>query len=175
MKFENVKHLIKQKVKTVDVKGFKFNIQQYIPHYEKKQIIDITLQQSLENSIYNEVLLDMYFHLNLIFTITDIEFSAEDREDYFTLFDNIIQSGLLNVVMENINREEYNQLLSYLKDQLTRNNEKQLSFVHLISSEFMDNLSKNAEAARNIVDSFDKEKYSEVINFAKAINNGKIN
>ena len=42
-----------------------------------------------------------------------------------------------------------------------------------LAQNFITNLPKQAEAMQNILDNFDKEKYQEVINFAKAANGGR--
>ena len=39
-------------------------------------------------------------------------------------------------------------------------------------SKIIDDLPRNADAAQKIIDNFDKEKFKEVMNFVKAINNG---
>jgi len=43
-----------------------------------------------------------------------------------------------------------------------------------IIAKLVDDLPKNAEVAKNIVENFDQNKFDQVLAFAKSVNNGKI-
>jgi hypothetical protein len=63
-------------------------------------------------------------------------------------------------------------LYSYLETVMSDVIEQKLSVSGLIQS-FIQDLPAQAEAAMNIVNNFDKEKFQNVINFAKAANGGR--
>lgn len=49
-------------VNTVDFNGNKIEILKYLPIEEKYDLISVTLQKSLEDTLYNPLKVDMYFH-----------------------------------------------------------------------------------------------------------------
>ena len=70
---------------------------------------------------------------------------------------------------EQMNEFDYSELFNMLDDTKRELTEYKRSISALIQSLIID-LPKQAEAAKQIVDSFDAEKYQNVINFAKAAN-----
>lgn len=156
---------------------FKINEQQievkkYLPISDKNDLITISLQKAEENGYYNEVLLDVYFHLNIVYLYTDIDFSAEDREDELALYDMLETNNIIDIVISNIGEEEYNNL----RELLVTTRDMKLKYENsaaAVLNKFVTDLPKNAAVAADIVNSFDKEKYSEVANFAAAANGGR--
>ena len=148
------------------------NVKEYLPASDKIDLIQIALQKSEEDGIYNEIKLDMYFHLNLIYLYTDIEFSIEDREDEMQLYDILESNDIINQVIACIPEEEYNSLKEYLvameESYLTYKNTAAAVLTKIIQD-----LPKNAAAAKEIVDSFDPSKYQAVADFATAANGGR--
>ena len=136
-------------------------------------IVKLILSSSEEGSIYNVVLLDMYFHLYLVFAYTNID--TMDIPDNFNdgqLFDLFQSSGLLNEILIKIPKEQYEALADTIKKQV----ELQLKYgssAGALIAKFINDLPRNAQAAREIVDSFDKEKFKEVIDFATYANGGR--
>ena len=45
---------------------------------DKNDLLQITFQKSEINNQYNELLLEIFFHLNILYLYTDINFSEED-------------------------------------------------------------------------------------------------
>ena len=147
-------------------------VKKYIPTSDKIDLIQIALQKSEENGIYNEVKLDCYFHLNIIYLYTDIEFSEEDREDEMKLYDILEHNDIINQVIAAIGEDEYNDLIDKLDDMKYESlNYKNTAAAVL--TRIIQDLPKNAAAAKEIVDSFDRDKYQEVVDFATAANGGR--
>lgn len=166
------------KLKTVntthefDFNGNTIKILNYLPVDDKYDLIMITLQKSLENGYYNPLKIDMYFHLNLLYLYTDINFTDKQREDENKIYDAIKSNGLLDAFLEAFGENEYNELFTMLED--TKN--EILNYKHSTSAliqSLINDLPKQAEAVQKIIDNFDKEKYQNVIDFAKAANGGR--
>lgn len=156
----------------VTVNDKEIEVLHYLPIADKIDLIQIALQKAMENGIYNEMKLEVYFNLNLIYMYTNLEFEADDLEDEFKLYDELESNNVFLSVISAIPQEEYDALLNFLT--LTKKNyEKNKRSAAALLQSVIQDLPKNAAAAREIVDSFDPEKYSEVVNFAKNANGGR--
>lgn len=172
MQYKDLNFKVKKDVNTVIINDKEIEVLQYLPVEDKIDLIQITLQKSEENGIYNEMKLEVYFNLNLIYMYTNLEFDITDIEDEFKLYDELESNGVFTSVVEAMADQEYDSLVTYLQLMQENNEQHKLSAVALLQSVIQD-LPKNAAAAREIVDSFDPNKYSEVVNFAKNANNGQ--
>ena len=114
----------------------------------------------------------MYFHLNLIYLYTNISFTEKQREDEEKLYDLLDSNGLIDLIVSNIPEFEYKDLLEKTTEKI-KHELKYNTTAAAIISKLINDLPKNAQAAANIVESFDKEKYKAVVDFAKAANGGR--
>ena len=154
----------------IEIQGKKINIKKYLPINDKKDLVEITLQKAEQaDGTYNEILIDMYFNLHLIYLYTDIVFTDEDREDEMKLYDELESSGLLERILDKIPDEEYNTLMDYLKAMRKEISSYKHSAAAMVQKLIVD-LPKNAEAAAKIVQNFNPEKYNEVVDFAQHAN-----
>jgi hypothetical protein len=166
------------KLKTdTSVKTFKFNdteieILNYLPIEDKYDLIMVTLQKAKEGSIYNSIKLDVYFHLNLVYMYTNLSFTDKQREDELKIYDNLKSNGFMDLFLEALGEKEYNELFQFMTDEIKTEMKYNLSMSGVISKIITD-LPKNAEAAMDIVNNFDKSKFQEVIDFAQAANGGR--
>lgn len=140
---------------------------QYLPISDKIDLIQVALQKSEENGIYNDMKLEVYFNVNLIYLYTDILFTEKQKEDEFAIYDAFQSSGLLNEIIAAMDAKEYNTLLNFLgvmkQDNLTYGNS-----AAAVIRQIVQDLPKNAEAAANLVEGFDETKYKQVIDLAQA-------
>ena len=150
----------------------KINVLQYLPIEDKIDLIQIALQKSLENNVYNEMKLDMYFNLYLVYMYTDLEFTDEEREDEFKLYNELQSNDIIAHTIAGMDEGEYDSLLDYLKIMQVNNESYKKSAAALLQT-FIQDMPKNAAAAADIVDHFDKEKYKNVVEFAKSANGGR--
>ena len=160
-----------------DFNTFTFNGQQvkvlkYLTTSDKNDLIAITLQKSKEEGLYNEIFMDVFFHLNIIYLYSNIEFSAEDRIDELELYDKLEYSGFIDEFVANMEKEEYDMLVKELNtakvNHLTYDNTAAAVVRHLITD-----LPANIEAAKDLVENFEPEQFQEVIDFATAANGGR--
>ena len=152
--------------------GNEIEVLDYLPIEDKYDLIMITLQKSLEDGYYNPIKIDEFFHLHLIYMYTNINFKKKKKEDEHKLYDSLKSNGLIDAFIEQMNEFDYSELFNMLDDTKKELTNYKRSTSALIQSLIVD-LPKQAEAAKQIVDSFDAEKYQNVINFAKAANGGR--
>ena len=163
--------------KTNEIKTFKWGdkeieVKQYLPIQDKYDLVMITLQKSAEGGIYNPLKLDIYFHLNLLYLYSNIEFSEQERENEEDLCDILENSGFMAEFLKTLNENEYNYLLDKIEELSLKIEEYNTTAASVIRG-LIDDLPANAEAAQKIVENFDPTKYQAVIDFAKAANGGR--
>lgn len=144
----------------------------YLPIEEKSSLINIVLQQSLVDNVYRPILMDMYFHLYLVYLYTNISITDKQKQDDFKIYNTFKSSGLMDMIIEAIPEEEYQMLYKYLIEESETRTKNNQSLVGLIQS-LINDLPAQAQAVSDIVNNFDKEKYQNVIDFAKAANGGR--
>lgn len=152
--------------------GKEIQVLNYLDINNKYDLIMITLQKSEENGIYNPLKLEMYFHLHLIYLYTNITFTEKQKEDESKIYDILKSNGFIYQFLNTIKDEEYNflfEMLNETKNELMKYKNTAGSVIQSI----IQDLPKNAQIASEIVESFDKEKYQEVINFARAANGNR--
>ena len=103
---------------------------------------------------------------------TDINFTDKQREDEEKIYDNLKSNGILDKFLEIIPDNEYNDLYEWLittQEALEQHNNSFVGFLQ----KFIGDMPKNAEAMKDIVNNFDKDKFQEVVDFARAANGGR--
>ena len=88
---------------------------QYLPIEDKIDLIQIALQRSLENGIYNPLKLDMYFNLYIVYMYSNFEFTDEEKADEFKLYNELQSNDIIIHVIAGMADGEYDCLLDYLK------------------------------------------------------------
>ena len=166
--FTSLKLKVKDDIKTVDLGDKILEVKQYLPAEDKYDLIMITLQESKESGVYNQFKMDMFFHLNLVFMYSNIQFTDKQKEDLVKLYDLLESNGIISAVVAAIPEEEYNYLFDAMNDIAEAYSKYDNSFAGVVNN-FMVNMPINAAETAKIVESFDPEKYGEVINFAKSI------
>ena len=170
--YANLKLKVNTEVKSVDYNGNAIEVLQYLPVDDKYSLINVTLQKAKEGSIYNPLKKDMYFHLNLVYMYSSLTFTDKQREDESKLYDTLVSNGLMDLIIEAIPESEYTILYSYLDEQETDILTYKNTFSGAVS-EIIENLPLRAEEMQTIVNTFDPEKFQNVLDFAKAANGGR--
>ena len=170
--FASLKLKSNNSVKTINYNESLIEVNQYLPIEDKYDLIMITAQKALENNIYNPLKIDMYLHLHIIYLYTNITFTDKQRENESKLYDLLMSNGIMESVIASIPEDEYNFIFSMLEDYIKLDMENRRSVTALISK-FIDDLPAGAQAAMNLVNKFDPEKYQAVIDFATAANGGR--
>ena len=166
--FASLKLKVRDDIREIDLGDKKIEVKQYLPAEDKYDLIMITLQESKEEGVYNHFKMDMFFHLNIIFMYTNLQFTDKQKEDLIKLYDILESNGIINAVVAAIPEDEYNYLFDTMETVAKARSKYDNSFAGILNN-FMVNMPINAAEANKIVENFDPEKYGEVINFAKAI------
>lgn len=170
--YANMKLKVNTEVKTFDFGGQKVEVLQYLPAQDKYDLLMITLQKSLEDNLYNEFKLNLYFELHLVYMYTNISFTEKQREDEFKLYDTLKSNGFYEKFFQVINEDEYNELFEQLNAIKNASFKNKRSVAAIISG-LINDLPANAEAAAKIVESFDPNQFKAVVDFARYANGGR--
>ena len=157
---------------TVLIGDTDIEVLQYISIEDKNSIISLALQNSVEDTIYNECKLKMYFELYIVYTYSNIEFTAEERADAITTYDILASNGIIQAVLAALPEKEYVELYNMLET-TKKNKMKYNNSIAATINHFINDLPANAEAAREIIEKFNPEDFQQVLNFAKAANGGR--
>ena len=172
MKYSDLNLKINTNTNIANIGDKEIKVLQYLPLEDKIDLIQIALQKSEENGIYNEMKLDMYFNLYIIYMYTDLEFTDEQKANEFTLYNELQSNEIIINIIGAIDEDEYITLIDYL-EMMKKNNEKYKRSAAALFQTMIQDLPKNAAAAAEIVDNFDPEKYENVTNFARSLNGGR--
>lgn len=167
----NLKLKTDTSTETIDWNNNSIEIKQYLPIEEKYNLVMVTLQEAKESNIYNPLKIDLFFHLNLVYMYTNINFTEKQKEDASKLYDNLMSSGLLAQIISKIPTEEYDMLYTYLENVKNDLDKYGQSFKAILDA-IINELPEKASEAMKILESFNPEDYKSVIAFAKASNNG---
>lgn len=148
------------------------NVLQYLPIEDKNDIIYITLQNSEENGLYNLLKVKMFFELYITYLYTDIEFTEEEKSDPITLYDTLASMGIISAIMSAMNPNELEYLMTTMKDTMDMKIKYKNTIASVVNG-FIEELPKNAQAAKDIIEKFKPEDFQQVLNFAMAANGGR--
>lgn len=172
--FSSLKLKIDNSVKEFDFNGVKIEVKQYLPIEDKNDLIQVALQKSEEDGIYNETKLEMYFNLNLIYLYTNITFTEKQKEDEAKLYDLLESNGLVTTIIQNIDSKEYGSLLDYL-DKIKYATLKYKTTAAALLQSVIRDLPANAQAAADIIENFNPENFQNVMNIVQMANASGMN
>lgn len=159
-------------VKKIKLNDKEIQVKQYLPISDKMDVIQIAIQKADNGQYINQLALQMFFELNLVYSYSNIEVTQEERDDEFSLYDKWTLDGTFNAVISEIPSREYT-ILQDSVDAMIEDLMRYRGTAAAVINSFIQDLPRNAEIAKEIVDSFDPEKYKEVVEFAKAANGGR--
>lgn len=172
MEFKELNLQINQNVKSVKINNKDIKVKQYLPIDLKINLVQLTLQESLEDNIYNAGLLDAYFNTFIVMYYTDLEFTDEQKQDILGLFDIFESNGFIDAVCNVIPQIELEDLTSFLNEQKNYNMTYKTSTACLVN-QFINELPDQMNKVGEIINNFDPSKYQAVIDFATAANGGR--
>lgn len=168
MIYSDIKITPIQEYNIINFNNHEIKVLKYLPVEEKFDLIMIALQKSIVNGIYNPIRLKVFFTLNIMYLYTDILFEVEERVDEGALYDELMRNGLIQLVLNAFDAEEWHELNKMFNETLEAEKAYRTTAAAIIAK-LVDDMPKNAEAAKNIVETFDESKFSEVLNFAKRL------
>ena len=166
--FTNLKLKINTEVNTFQFGENKTKIEvlKYLPIEDKNDLIHIALQNAEEDGIYNDILLEMYFNLYIIYFYTNINFTDKQKEDPAKLYDQMQSNGLITSVIEAMDNDEYANLLTSLEVIRDANLTYKNTAGAVLQSVIQD-LPRNAAAAAQIINNLNPEQFQEVQRLAQ--------
>lgn len=170
MKYSDLNLSINNDTVTTQTPFGDIEVRKYLPVEDKIDLIEIALQKSEENGIYNEMKLAMYFNLYIVYMYTDLEFTDKEKADEYKLYNELESNNIIISVLGAL--DEYEELFHYLNIMKDIKMRYKTSAAAMVQT-FVQDMPRNAAAMSEIVDNFDKEKYKEVVEFAKYANGGR--
>jgi hypothetical protein len=146
-------------------------VKQYLPIQEKLGLIGrvVMFAHEQDYNYSNPVKIGVYRDLEIVFTYTNISFTDKQKEDLPKLYDTLLSSGLLDIVLAAIPDEEYAVLNDYIEDYMTQDMEYNTTAAAMLKTALAE-IPKHMGEATKIMNTFDASKLTEVINFAKQAN-----
>ena len=85
-----------------------YEVKKYLPLEKKLELVANIVNQSVDdNGFYNPMRVEMFIVLECVFAYTNLDFSDEDMENLFELYDRLTQAGvylaMLSVIEEELN------------------------------------------------------------------------
>jgi hypothetical protein len=170
--YANLKLKPNTSVSSFEFCGQQVEVLNYLPIEDKYDFVMITLQKAEDEGIYNPLLLDLYFHLHLVYMYTNLSFTDKQKENELKIYDTLVSNGFFEKFYEVFNQDEYNDLMTYIE-------ELQEMFLYYrntagaVIQSIIQDLPKNAQVAADIVESFNPSQYQAVMDFAMAANGGR--
>ena len=170
--YANLKLKVNKEVKTFNFMEQEIEVLQYLPIEDKRDLISIVCQNAEENGIYNSLLIDTYFHLYLVYMYTNLSFNDKQKDNEMKLYDTLKSNGFFEEFLGAMNEDEYNELYEYIEDTMKMTLKFKNTAGAVLQSIIQD-LPANAQAAADIIENFDKDKFMNVVNFATVANAGR--
>ncbi len=170
--YANLKLKTSTEVNTFEFQSQTVEVLRYLPIDDKYDLVMIALQKAEQDGIYNPILFDMYFHLYLVYMYTNISFTERQKDNEPHLYDTLVSNGLMDLFIDAMELSEYESLMLYA-DELMENTLRYKNTAGAVLQSVIQDLPKSAQAAADIVNSFDPKEYQSVIDFANAANGGR--
>lgn len=156
--FKSLNLKVNDSVKTITINGIDIEIKNYLPIEDKMDLIQIALQQAENATGYDSILVDIYFHLYLVYFYTNIKFTEEEKAEPLKLFDILDSNNIISIVASSIPSTEFEDMKDYIYNQLENNIKFKTSLIYILNI-LMDKI-KDATKYLNDVD---YEKIAEII------------
>lgn len=133
IKFDSLNLNIDDEVKKIKINDTEIEVKNYLSINDKVTLVQLVLQQATDSDIYNSLLLEAYFNLYLVFFYTNLEFTDEQKENAMNTFDLLESNGVIDLVINAIDKEEYEDLYNALLEQRDLNIKYQTSVTYSVS------------------------------------------
>lgn len=142
-------------------------VKQYLPIIYKLEIITNAVQEGFSADVYISKAVEAIANVFTVFYYTDLEFTQEEKNNLFILYDEMYSSGLLDTIFAAIPKEELEEIYEGVYTFQRAKEETRLSISATIR-ELIETLPQNFEEIGKMVENFDPEQYQKVLDFAKA-------
>ena len=167
--FSSLKLKTKDDVKTFTMGEKEIEVKQYLPAKEKNDLLEATLQEAAKGTIFNTHLMEVFFHVYLVFEYTNINFTDAQKVDLLKLYDILETNGIIEQVVSNIPEAEYNYLVDELEE-MAEGIMKYMRSTKAIVDDLMQFAPKQSEQIAENLANFDLEKYQQIMSIAQETN-----
>ena len=153
---------------TIKIADKDIEVLNYLPIEDKYDLIQATLQQSVEGIGFNEILIEMNFYLNVVFLYSNISFTETQKEDRYKLYDILESNGIINEIVNAIPVQEFKSLMDSFdleKKRVGRENRSSAGILNNIISK----LPNKAQETSDILKNINFEDMKDVVNFANEL------
>ena len=153
---------------TIKIADKDIEVLNYLPIEDKYDLIQATLQQSVEGIGFNEILIEMNFYLNVVFLYSNISFTETQKEDRYKLYDILESNGVINEIVNAIPVQEFKNLMDSFdleKKRVGRENRSSAGILNNIISK----LPNKAQETSDILKNINFEDMKDVVNFANEL------
>ena len=146
-----------------------FSVIDYLPIQDKLDLVNIAIAKSRDgyNNI-NRYLAKELMNLYIVIMYTNISFTEKQKKNEYKLYDILKSNQVIETVIKAIPQQEYLELQTLLEMLIEDEKNMNKSIAGAINN-LLENLPKSAEAAQDIINSFDQEKYGQVLDLAKSV------
>lgn len=157
-----------EEVNKISIADKEIEVKTYLPIEDKYDLIQATLQQSVEGIGFNEILIEMNFYLNVVFLYSNISFTETQKEDRYKLYDILESNGVINEIINAIPVQEFKSLMDSFdleKKRVDRENRSSAGILNNIISKLPNKAQETADILKNI----NFEDMKDVVNFANEL------
>ena len=172
MLYKDLNLKVKDQTETISIQGQDINVLQYLPVRDKNDLVQIALQNSRENGVINEIKLEVYFNMYIVYFYTDLVFEDEEKADPGQLYDELQSNKILTRILGAMDEDEYDYLVDYL-DKMRKSQDAYENSAAGVIKMLSQDLPKNAAEAADLLKNVDLSKYEQVNKFAEAANGGR--
>ena len=106
--FSKLKCKINEEIKTISFNDETIEVKQYLPIQDKLTLVGrvVEFAHDQDHNYSNPIKADVFRDLEIIFNYTNISFTDKQKEDIPKLYDQLLSSGLMTIVMATVPETE---------------------------------------------------------------------
>lgn len=160
---------VNNEVNTFTFKDQEIEVLKYLPIEDKYDLLMITLQKAEEDGLYNELLLDTYFHLHLVYMYTNLSFTEKQREDELKLYNCLVSNGFYDSFLQALPNTEYEMLFEFLRV-MKQEKTIQAQTTSVIIKKLIESLPFTMEQTVEVLNNLNENNFSQIQNLLQVAN-----
>ena len=106
--FSKLKCKVNEEVKVIDFNDEKIEVKQYLPVQEKLQLAETVINQAYDEdyAYANPMKIKVFLYVEMLYAYTNISFTDKQKENLPRLYDTLVSSLLLSLVLDAIPESE---------------------------------------------------------------------
>ena len=151
----------------VKINGKDIKVLSYLPIDKKSQLINITLQESInsDTKMLDKMKVEANFNIGLIVLYTDLSLNTNNT---YGMYDLLERNNVIDTIVQAIPEDEYNTLTTFLEEAIEDYDKYKISIPGMIN-DFMTNIPKVVQSLTETLDGLDLDKFENVTELAKSL------